>query len=217
MALVPLRVEEFRGGSPAYIICRTGNRSGQVVMWLARQGIEAINVHGGIVAWEQQGLPVTRGTRRWGASVTSATQPQIEIIDTPNLGDRSYVVALDGAAVVVDPQRDIDRVRQIVEPRGWRVTHVVETHVHNDYVSGGRELATRLGAVYVVPRGHDYAFEAAVLGDGDTFESGRMHWEVVHTRGIRRTMSRTRCASAARTWLCSPADRCCTAASGARI
>ena len=66
MALVPLRVEEYRGGSPAYIICRTGNRSGQVVMWLARQGIEAINVHGGIVAWEQQGLPVTRGNEALG-------------------------------------------------------------------------------------------------------------------------------------------------------
>lgn len=61
MSLVPVNVDEFRGDAPAYIICRTGNRSGQVAMWLARQGIEAINVAGGIVAWQQAGLPVATG------------------------------------------------------------------------------------------------------------------------------------------------------------
>lgn len=61
MSLVPVRVDEFRSETPVYVICRTGNRSGQVVMWLARQGIEAINVHGGIVAWQQSGLPVVTG------------------------------------------------------------------------------------------------------------------------------------------------------------
>jgi glyoxylase-like metal-dependent hydrolase (beta-lactamase superfamily II)/rhodanese-related sulfurtransferase len=109
--------------------------------------------------------------------------PQIEIIDTPNLGDRSYIVGLDGDAVVVDPQRDIDRVHAIIDEHGWRISHVVETHVHNDYVSGGLELARRSGATYVVPRGHDYAFDAAIMGDGDSFDVGRMHWRVMHTPG----------------------------------
>jgi rhodanese-related sulfurtransferase len=67
MSLVPLKVEEFRGKTPAYVICRTGNRSGQVVMWLARQGIEAINVDGGIVAWQQAGLPVVTGMESEGS------------------------------------------------------------------------------------------------------------------------------------------------------
>lgn len=68
MALVPVKLEEFRGTSPAYVICRTGNRSGQVVMWLARQGIEAINVDGGIVAWVQHGHPVVTGMESDGAT-----------------------------------------------------------------------------------------------------------------------------------------------------
>ena len=46
---------------------------------------------------------------------------QIEIIDTPNLGDRSYVVSLDGVAVVVDPQRDIDRVQAVLAAKGLTV------------------------------------------------------------------------------------------------
>jgi glyoxylase-like metal-dependent hydrolase (beta-lactamase superfamily II)/rhodanese-related sulfurtransferase len=108
---------------------------------------------------------------------------QIDIIDTPNLGDRSYVVSLDGVAVVVDPQRDIDRVQAILAAKGLTVTHVLETHMHNDYVSGGLELANALGAEYIVPAGYDIAYQATQLADGDTFTSGAMAWRVVHTPG----------------------------------
>jgi hydroxyacylglutathione hydrolase len=111
------------------------------------------------------------------------SQPEYVIIETPDLGDRSYVVAHGSTAVVVDPQRDIDRVQAVLDQHHWTVTHVVETHVHNDYVSGGLVLAAELGAVYVVPKGHDYTFAALNVGDGDTFESGDMSWRVLHTPG----------------------------------
>lgn len=61
MSLVTSRVADFRGEQPAYVICRTGNRSGQVVMWLAQQGVAAINVAGGTMAWQQAGGPVITG------------------------------------------------------------------------------------------------------------------------------------------------------------
>jgi glyoxylase-like metal-dependent hydrolase (beta-lactamase superfamily II)/rhodanese-related sulfurtransferase len=111
------------------------------------------------------------------------TRPEIVIIDTPDLGDRSYVVGHEGTAVVVDPQRDIDRVYAALAGRSWTVTHVIETHVHNDYVSGGLVLAEELGATYVVPVGHDYQFDATQMSDGDTFTSGAMAWRVMHTPG----------------------------------
>ena len=76
---------------------------------------------------------------------------EVIALDTPNLGDRSYVVGVDGLAVVVDPQRDLDRVLDLVADRGWQITHVLETHIHNDYVTGGLELARTTGAVYVMP------------------------------------------------------------------
>lgn len=114
---------------------------------------------------------------------TPALTAAVEVLDTPNLGDRSYVVHLDGSAVVVDPQRDLDRVEAILAEHGLTVTHVLETHVHNDYVSGGLELSRRTGAVYVVPAGYDLAFDAEQLADGDGFTSGRMSWRAVHTPG----------------------------------
>lgn len=58
MSLVPLRKDEFAGDSTVYVLCRTGNRSGQVVMWLAQQGISSINVYGGTEAWQRQGYPI---------------------------------------------------------------------------------------------------------------------------------------------------------------
>lgn len=61
MSMVTGRVADFQGEQPAYVICRTGNRSGQVVMWLARQGIQAINVAGGTVAWQQTGGALVTG------------------------------------------------------------------------------------------------------------------------------------------------------------
>ena len=109
--------------------------------------------------------------------------PDVVVIETPNLGDRSYVVHLDGLAVVVDPQRDLDRVEAVLAEHGLTVTHVVETHIHNDYVSGGLVLARQLGAVYVVPAGYALDYDATQLGDGETFVSGRMAWRTVHTPG----------------------------------
>jgi hydroxyacylglutathione hydrolase len=72
---------------------------------------------------------------------------QIETIETASLGDRSYLAHYGQLAVVIDPQRDIDRVLGLVAERRLQVTHVLETHVHNDYVTGGLELSRRTGAV----------------------------------------------------------------------
>ncbi len=109
----------------------------------------------------------------------------IEIIpiDTPSLGDRSYV-ATDGAvAVVVDPQRDIDRVLAITEPRGLRITHVLETHIHNDYVTGGYQLAQQVGADYCVNADDPVSYDRTPVRDGDELVAGSMRIRVLHTPG----------------------------------
>ena len=74
----------------------------------------------------------------------------IVTIQTPSLGDRSYLVTDGATAFVVDPQRDIDRVLALTAGRGISVTHVFETHIHNDYVTGGLALARATGAAYHV-------------------------------------------------------------------
>jgi glyoxylase-like metal-dependent hydrolase (beta-lactamase superfamily II)/rhodanese-related sulfurtransferase len=69
--------------------------------------------------------------------------------------------------VVVDPPRDIDRVIAAAARRGVRVSHVVETHLHNDYVTGGLELARVTGAAYLVPAGARVSYRRVAVHDGD--------------------------------------------------
>ena len=83
----------------------------------------------------------------------------VSIIETSGLGDRSYLVSQDGTAAVIDPQRDIDRILSLAGERGVTITHVLETHIHNDYVTGGLELSRTVGAEYVVPAGDDVAYD----------------------------------------------------------
>ena len=106
---------------------------------------------------------------------------RVSIIETSGLGDRSYIVSGDGVAVVIDPQRDIDRVLATVGDA--RITHVLETHIHNDYVTGGLELSRTVDAEYVVPDGEHLGYSARRVVDGDTIESGSIVLRVIHTPG----------------------------------
>lgn len=108
---------------------------------------------------------------------------EIITIETGSLGDRSYVVASGTEAAAIDPQRDIDRILRVLGARGLTLTHVFETHLHNDYVSGGYELAGRTGAAYVLPAGDDVAFERIPARDGDELPVGSITIRAVHTPG----------------------------------
>jgi hydroxyacylglutathione hydrolase len=96
----------------------------------------------------------------------------VEIIpvDTPSLGDRSYLAHDGEVAVVVDPQRDIDRIISLAKDAGVRITHVVETHIHNDYVTGGLALARETGATYHVNAEDPVTYDREPIRDGDVIE-----------------------------------------------
>jgi hydroxyacylglutathione hydrolase len=112
------------------------------------------------------------------------TALDVLVIDTPTLGDRSYLVHDGEVAFVVDPQRDIDRVLDLLDEHGVRLTHVFETHIHNDYVTGGLALAERTGAHYLVNGEDDVSFSRTPLRDGQVVEvGGRMRVTALATPG----------------------------------
>ena len=105
-------------------------------------------------------------------------------IETPTLGDRSYLVHDGDVALVIDPQRDIDRVSALAEGRGVRITHVAETHMHNDYVSGGLALSRSSGASYLVNAADPVGFACDPVRDGGSLEIGSsMRLRVLATPG----------------------------------
>ncbi|HET6563234.1 MAG TPA: MBL fold metallo-hydrolase [Marmoricola sp.] len=108
----------------------------------------------------------------------------LEVLETPTLGDRSYLVHDGTVAFVVDPQRDIDRVEALLDAHDVRLLAVFETHVHNDYLTGGHALAGRRGAAYLLNGDDDVAFERTPLGDGETVPVGdRMRVTALATPG----------------------------------
>ncbi|MFE0641662.1 rhodanese-like domain-containing protein [Streptomyces sp. NPDC058877] len=94
----------------------------------------------------------------------------VDTIELEGLGNRSYLAGGTRTAVAVDPPRDVDRVLAAAARRGVRIALVVETHVHNDYVTGGLELARITGADYLVPAGARVSFARVPVSDGDTVD-----------------------------------------------
>jgi glyoxylase-like metal-dependent hydrolase (beta-lactamase superfamily II)/rhodanese-related sulfurtransferase len=112
------------------------------------------------------------------------TDLTILTIETPTLGDRSYLVHDGEVAFVVDPQRDIDRVLGLLAEHGVRLTHVFETHIHNDYLTGGLALAGETGAAYLVNAADEVSYERTPISDGDVVRVGeRMEVTALATPG----------------------------------
>jgi hydroxyacylglutathione hydrolase len=109
------------------------------------------------------------------------------------LAQASYLVGCQatGQALVVDPNRHIEPYLRAAEAEGLRVTHVTETHIHADFVSGARELARRTGAQLLLSDtgGADWRYRyaaedgATLLADGDRFLVGRVEVRALHTPG----------------------------------
>jgi hydroxyacylglutathione hydrolase len=107
----------------------------------------------------------------------------LEIFITEGLGNASYLVASGDEAVLIDPQRDVDRFLAAAEARRARITAVLETHVHNDYVSGALEARDRTGATVGAPARGGFAFPHRGLSEGDELKVGDLRLVAIETPG----------------------------------
>ena len=107
----------------------------------------------------------------------------LELFVTPGLGDASYLLASGRDAVLVDPQRDAWRFLEVAERRGWRVRYVLETHVHNDYLSGALEAQAATGAEIAAPERGGYEFAHRAVDEGDWIEIGSLRLTAWATPG----------------------------------
>ena len=115
-------------------------------------------------------------------------------ITDPALAQNAYLIGCQrsGEAIIVDPERDLDRYFAVAAENGFKLTAVAETHIHADYLSGARELVERHGATAYLSEegGPDWQFEwakgnpkARFLKDGDTFKVGNIEFKALLTAG----------------------------------
>jgi len=107
-------------------------------------------------------------------------------VAVPALGNRTHLVHDGRVAVVVDPPRDPGEIERVAEAAGVDVVAVADTHVHNDYVSGGLALARRHGADYLVAADEQVSFERVGVRGGDVLAYGDVSLEVLATPGHTR-------------------------------
>lgn len=108
---------------------------------------------------------------------------KVDVIQTASLGNRGYLVHDGKTAIAIDVQRDYGRWLQAAADAAVTIGHVLETHMHNDYVTGGFRLAEKLGATYVIPADSHQSFAAQIAKDGDEFTVGSLKIKAIHTPG----------------------------------
>lgn len=108
---------------------------------------------------------------------------KIETVRTEGLGDSTYILAHGGLGLIVDPQRDIDRFTSVVEALGIEVRWVFETHLHNDYVSGARDIASALDAELVLPAGAAPVYRHRPAFHGEELTANGISIRPLHTPG----------------------------------
>jgi hydroxyacylglutathione hydrolase len=109
------------------------------------------------------------------------------------LAQASYMIACQAkeTAIIIDPNRDVEQYLRAAEEEGMKIAYVTETHIHADYLSGSRELATRAGATLLLSGdgtpdwqyGFAEADGARVVHDGDEIRLGKIKIQVLHTPG----------------------------------
>jgi hydroxyacylglutathione hydrolase len=99
------------------------------------------------------------------------------------LSHASYMLGSEGEAVVVDPQRDVDLYVKVAEEHGLTIRHIVETHLHADFVSGHKELAARTGAKIYFGAQAGATFPHVPVHDGFELPFGKARIKFLETPG----------------------------------
>jgi len=179
-------VAQLPAGQPMLVVCAKEGSSQYVAELLRERGVEASYLAGGILSW---------GHLYDSRDVVSAAWGRIVQIARPARGDLSFVLISAGQAAVIDPLRHVEHYSRAIADAGARLTHVFDTHVHADHISGGPALSARAGAPY-----HVHPYDAihpidmlpariayAPLADGQRFTVGQVALEVIwypgHTLG----------------------------------
>ena len=160
LASLEARLGEVPSEKELVVICAKGARALQGATILAGHGLSSRVLDGGMGAWASAYDTVT-------GELGGATVVQVR---RRGKGCLSYVVGAGDCAVVIDPSRDLGQYLDVAREHGWTITHVLDTHLHADHLSGARELVATTGAALRLNGADPFTFDFEPLRDGTNIE-----------------------------------------------
>ncbi len=170
-SLEDLTVDE----EPVVTVCQKGIMAREATQGLRERGIHALTLEGGLTAW----------STAWNTASLTLPETETTIMQVRRIGKGclSYIVANQGEAAVIDPALDASLFQRIAEENGWRITNVLETHLHADHVTRARPLAQATNAEHRIPVGEPARFDHSPIQPGDRIPVGNARIEALATPG----------------------------------
>jgi glyoxylase-like metal-dependent hydrolase (beta-lactamase superfamily II) len=156
-------------------VCGAGKTSATAAEQLRARGIQAVSLEGGMKAW----------TLAWNIAEAPMEDSQARVLQVRRTGKGclSYIVASEGGAVVLDAGLEPEVYLEIVDNHGWKITGVLDTHIHADHLSRSRRLAEQSEAPLYLPEQNRVSFDFTPVRNDDELEVGAARLKAIHTPG----------------------------------
>jgi glyoxylase-like metal-dependent hydrolase (beta-lactamase superfamily II)/rhodanese-related sulfurtransferase len=160
-------------GQPVVTVCAAGNSSAVAAEQLRERGYEALTLEGGMRSW----------SLAWNTAEVSVAEAKVIQVRRTGKGCLSYLIGSGGEAAVIDASLDPEIYVNLADSQGWKVTQVLDTHVHADHLSRSRKLSELTGADLHMPEGAPVSYPFSPLGEGDEVRIGASRLEALRTPG----------------------------------
>jgi glyoxylase-like metal-dependent hydrolase (beta-lactamase superfamily II) len=163
------------GNGPVVTVCGAGRSSAVAAEQLRKRGLAALTLEGGMKAW----------SLAWNAADISVPGSGTKVVQVRRTGKGclSYLVGSGSEAAIIDAAVDPAVYIEVAEGRGWKITRLLDTHVHADHLSRSRNLAELTGAELHMPERAPVSYPFSPLGDGDELQIGASKLDALRTPG----------------------------------
>ncbi len=159
---LPTRVNEVPRDKRLVLVCAKGARALQGATILAEAGVASEVLDGGMTAWAKT------------YDFVEQTFGGVKVVQVRRRGKGclSYVVGAQNGAVVIDPSLDVEHYIGVAKQNGWSITHILDTHLHADHISGARKLRDATSAALLLNPADPFTFDFEPLSDAKSIEIG---------------------------------------------
>lgn len=164
----------FHQDVPVVTLCAAGKTSIIAMEQLRENGIEAYSLEGGMREW----------TTAWNSAKTKdSLETTVMQIRRTGKGCLSYLLENNSEAIVIDASLDTEVYTSIVKKNNWKIKYVVDTHIHADHFSRGKQLADATNAIFLLPNQDLVNYKFQPIIDGTLLNFGKATLKAIHTPG----------------------------------